>query len=76
MVRVDAAQVVDVQGHPGMVAQALEEFVDEVDIEDMPEFGHVIEELTGGFRTVPTIRIGDDYLVNPTAVEVLAFLGD
>lgn len=49
--------------------------VDEVDIEDLPEFGDVIEGLTGGFRTVPTIRIGDDYLVNPSAGEVLAALG-
>lgn len=49
--------------------------VEEVDIEQMPEFGPIIEGLTGGFRTVPTLRIGDDYLVNPTAAEVLAYLG-
>lgn len=48
--------------------------VEEVDIEDLPEFGDLIEGLTGGYRTVPTIRIGDEYLVNPSAGEVLAAL--
>lgn len=46
--------------------------VEEIDIERHPEHGEMIEALTGGFRTVPTVRIGEEYLVNPTAEEVLA----
>lgn len=45
--------------------------VAEIDIEENPEFGAVIEGLTGGYRTVPTIRVGDEYLVNPSPEEVL-----
>ncbi|MCC7078673.1 MAG: glutaredoxin family protein [Acidimicrobiia bacterium] len=46
--------------------------VEEVDIEAFPEHAETIERLTGGYRTVPTVRVGDRYLVNPTADEVLA----
>ena len=33
MVRIDAAQVVDVQRHPGMVDQPLEELLEQINIE-------------------------------------------
>jgi len=50
--------------------------IDEVDIEQAPEHGDLIEELTGGFRTVPTVKIGPNFLVNPSADEVVAMLGE
>jgi len=43
---------------------------EEVDIERHPEFAIRIEEVTGGNRTVPTLKIGDSYLVNPSLEEV------
>lgn len=49
--------------------------VEEVDIEAFPEHAETIEQLTGGYRTVPTVRVGDRYFVNPTADEVLAAVG-
>ena len=45
---------------------------DEIDIEEHDEFGPMIEELTGGFRTVPTLEICGDYLVNPSLHDVVA----
>lgn len=41
-----------------------------VDLDREPEHGRRIEAKTGGFRTVPTLEIGGDLLVNPTIVEV------
>ena len=46
----------------------------EVDVDAHPEFNSRIEEATGGYRTVPTVQIGDELLVNPTADQVLAKL--
>lgn len=45
---------------------------DEVDIEERPEFAIRIEEATGGFRTVPTIDVAGQLLVNPSVDDVLA----
>jgi mycoredoxin len=41
-----------------------------VDIEAHRQFGDRIEAATGGNRTVPTIEIGGDLLVNPSIGEV------
>lgn len=38
---------------------------EEIDIEVNPEWGPKIEELTGGFRTVPTIDVAGTWMVNP-----------
>lgn len=42
----------------------------EINIDEFPEFGPTIESLTGGYRTVPTLEICGDWLVNPTLDEV------
>lgn len=47
---------------------------EEVDIEERPEFGPLLEKLTGGYRTVPTVKIGDDYHVNPSGREMRRLL--
>lgn len=44
---------------------------DEVDIEVHEEYGPMIESLTGGFRTVPTLEICGEYLVNPSLNDVV-----
>ena len=48
---------------------------EEIDIEENPEYGPMIEKLTGGYRTVPTLKIGDDYYVNPTRHRLRELLG-
>lgn len=48
---------------------------EEVDIEQNPEYGPLIEKLTGGYRTVPTVKIGDGYYVNPSGRELRGLLG-
>lgn len=45
-----------------------------VDLDEHPEHGDRIEAKTGGYRTVPTLEIGGDLLVNPTIIEVKAAL--
>jgi mycoredoxin len=47
----------------------------EVDLDEDPTHDRRIIDASGGYRTVPTIEIGDRLLVNPTAREVLAALG-
>jgi hypothetical protein len=47
---------------------------DEIDIEEYPEFGPKIEELTGGYRVVPTIDVGGRWMVNPDRRELQAAL--
>ena len=42
----------------------------EVDIEEHERFGDEIAATTGGYRTVPSVRIGEKLLVNPTIHEV------
>lgn len=46
----------------------------EVDIDRETEHGAMIEAKTGGYRTVPTLRVGEELLVNPTIAEVKAAL--
>ena len=48
--------------------------IEEVDIEEHPEFGDMIEQLTGGYRTVPTLEIDGKLLVNPSRQEIDAAL--
>jgi mycoredoxin len=43
---------------------------EEVDVDVEKHLGDRIIEATGGYRTVPTIEIGDRLLVNPTLKEV------
>jgi mycoredoxin len=43
---------------------------EEIDIEEQERFGDEIEATTGGYRTVPSVRIGEKLLVNPTIHEV------
>jgi mycoredoxin len=43
---------------------------DEVDIEEHPEYGALIEEATGGYRTVPTLNVGGKLIVNPSRREI------
>ena len=46
-----------------------------VDLDEHPEHGPRIEAATGGFRTVPTLEVNGDLLVNPSIGEVRAALG-
>lgn len=45
-----------------------------VDLDEHPQHGDKIEAKTGGYRTVPTLEVGGDLLVNPSIVEVRAAL--
>jgi mycoredoxin len=47
----------------------------EVDVDVNREHDARIREASGGYRTVPTVEIGADLLVNPTILEVRAALG-
>ena len=42
----------------------------EIDIDVHEQFGDLISAQTGGFRTVPAVRVGEKLLVNPSLVEV------
>jgi mycoredoxin len=42
----------------------------EVDVDVHREHGVKIVAATGGYRTVPTIEVGTELLVNPTILEV------
>ncbi len=42
----------------------------EVDIEADPSRAADIEDASGGFRTVPTVEVGERLLVNPTLAHV------
>jgi mycoredoxin len=46
----------------------------EIDIDEQEHFGDQIEAKTGGFRTVPAVRIGENLLVNPSISQVKAAL--
>lgn len=48
---------------------------DEVDIEEQPQYGPLIEQVTGGYRTVPTVKIGEEYYVNPSGRDLRRILG-
>ncbi|HLH26368.1 MAG TPA: glutaredoxin family protein [Chloroflexota bacterium] len=43
---------------------------EEVDVEEHPEAGAIIEQHTGGFRTVPTFDIDGKIYVNPNRAEL------
>ncbi len=47
----------------------------EVDLGDNEDAARRIEVATGGYRTVPTVQIGERLLVNPSLGEVRAVLG-
>jgi mycoredoxin len=49
---------------------------DRVDIWEHPEAAAWVRSVAGGNETVPTVRIGDRGLVNPSVDEVLAALAD
>ena len=44
--------------------------IEEIDIEEHPEFGDMIERETGGYRIVPTLEIGGKLMVNPSRREI------
>lgn len=46
----------------------------EIDLEEDPQHAARIEAVTGGFRTVPAVEIGEHLLVNPTLDQVRAAL--
>lgn len=48
---------------------------EEIDIDEHEQYADRIVEATGGYRTVPTLQIGDALLVNPTVPQVRAALG-
>lgn len=47
----------------------------EVDVDATPGYDDAIIAASGGYRTVPTLKIGDRLLVNPTLDEIRAALG-
>lgn len=42
----------------------------EIDVDATPGYDQRIIEASGGYRTVPTVEVGDRMLVNPTLTEV------
>ncbi|HEY7873682.1 MAG TPA: glutaredoxin family protein [Actinomycetota bacterium] len=44
----------------------------EVDVDEQHDFDARIMAATGGFRTVPTVEVGERLLVNPTVGEIRA----
>ena len=43
---------------------------EEIDVDATPGYDQRIIEASGGYRTVPTVEVGDQMLVNPTLREV------
>ena len=43
----------------------------EVDVDDEPQYNERIVQASGGYRTVPTVQVGESLLVNPSAREVV-----
>ena len=43
---------------------------EEIDVDATPGYDERIIEASGGYRTVPTVEVGDKMLVNPTLREV------
>lgn len=41
-----------------------------VDLDEQPHHGSKIEAKTGGYRTVPTLEVGGELLVNPSIIQV------
>lgn len=48
---------------------------EEIDVNKHPEYNARILQATGGFRTVPTVEVGEKLLVNPSLAEIEAALG-
>jgi len=48
---------------------------DEIDIWQQREYSAVVRKATGGDEIVPTVRVGEQFLVNPSAKQVFAALG-
>lgn len=46
----------------------------EVDVDADHSYDETIKRASGGFRTVPTLKVGDRLLVNPRVAEVKAAL--
>lgn len=60
-------------GHCRRLKRQLDEAgiaVEEVDVDEHREYEARIIERTGGFRTVPSVEVGDELLVNPSVREV------
>ena len=49
---------------------------DEVNIWHDPDAAATVRRVADGNETVPTVRVGDRYLVNPSASEVVATLAE
>jgi mycoredoxin len=47
---------------------------EEIDIEVHPEYGELIEQKTGGFRTVPPLELNGQLYVNPSRKELDSLL--
>lgn len=47
---------------------------EEIDVDATPGFDEAIKQASGGYRTVPTLKVGERLLVNPTVAEVEAAL--
>ena len=43
---------------------------EEIDVDAIPGYDQRIIEASGGYRTVPSVEVGDQMLVNPTLREV------
>lgn len=41
-----------------------------IDLDEEPQHAARIEAKTGGFRTVPTLQVGQELLVNPSIIQV------
>lgn len=48
---------------------------DKIDIDGRSDLGERIEVASGGNRTVPTVEIGGELLVNPSIEQVVAAVG-
>ncbi|MFN2594948.1 MAG: glutaredoxin family protein [Actinomycetota bacterium] len=60
-------------GHCRRLKRQLDDFgvsYSEIDIDQSDELGRRIEQVTGGYRTVPTVEIDGRMLVNPSAIQV------
>jgi mycoredoxin len=60
-------------GHCRRLKRQLDEVgipVTKVDVDAHPEHGRRIVAATGGYRTVPTVEVGGELLVNPSVEEI------
>lgn len=65
-------------GHCRRLARQLDEAgiaYEVVDVDEHPQAGERIVAATGGYRTIPTLDIAGELLVNPSLVQVQAALG-